>query len=71
MSYEDLTPKQQKERTKHFNRAVKGFQKILKDKNIVRVLKSGNQYCIQYKDGQQFLVSGAVADAVCIRFEEI
>ena len=32
-----LTPIQEKEWTKHFNRALKGFNRMLKDKNIVRI----------------------------------
>lgn len=67
-----LEEKEEKERTKRFNRAVKGFNRMLKDKNIVRILKSGNRYCIQYANGQEFFVSGAVADAANIcYFDEI
>lgn len=69
--YEDLTPREQREWTKHFNRALKGFQKMLKDKNIVRILKSDNRYCIQYKNGQQFFISGAVAEAAVFPYEEL
>ncbi|HNX82393.1 MAG TPA: hypothetical protein PKL77_09630 [Candidatus Omnitrophota bacterium] len=67
----DLTPRQEKEWMKHFNRALKGFNRMLKDKNIERIVKSENRYCIQYKNGQQFFVSGAVADAANICYEEI
>lgn len=61
-----VTPKEEKERLKRFNRALKGFNRMLKDKNIVRILKSENRYCIEYKNGQQFFVSGPVADAADI-----
>ena len=69
--YEDLTPKEQKAWMKHFNRALKGFQKMLKDKNIVRIWKSGNQYGIQYKNGQRFFVSGPVVEAAVFPYEEL
>lgn len=66
-----LTPRQEKEWMKHFNRALKGFNRMLKDKNIERIVKSENRYCIMYKNGQRFFVSGAVADAANICYEEI
>ena len=67
----NLSRKQEKDWQKHFNRALKGFNRMLKDKNIVRILKSENRYCIEYRNGQQFFVSGAVADAANICYEEI
>ena len=67
----NLSRKQEKDWQKHFNRALKGFNRMLKDKNIERIVKSENRYCIMYKNGQQFFVSGAVADAANICYEKI
>ncbi len=45
------------------NKAVKAFNKLLKDKNIRTIKKELNGfYCITYTDGAQFRAHGPVVD---------
>ena len=52
------TPEQQRQ-----NKAVKAFNKLLKDKNIKTIKKeTSGFYCITYENGAQFRCRGFVPD---------
>jgi hypothetical protein len=45
------------------NKAIKSFNKLLKDKNIRTIKKeTSGFYCITYKNGAQFRCRGPVVD---------
>lgn len=53
------------------NKAIKAFNKLLKDKNIRTIKKELNGfYCITYADGAQFRARGPVVDNALIYTKE-
>ena len=53
------------------NKALKAFNKLLKDKNIISIKKELNGfYCITYKDGARFRCRGPIVDNSLIYITE-
>jgi hypothetical protein len=64
-------PGTEKQCTGRQNKAVKAFNKLLKDKNIRTIKKESNGfYCITYADGAQFRCRGPVVDKSLIYTDE-
>jgi hypothetical protein len=53
------------------NKAIKAFNKLLKDKNIISIKKEPSGfYCITYANGAQFRARGPVVDNSLIYTKE-